>query len=501
MTRLLLKSARRYPSSGAGLEDLLIESGKVVQWIPSGSESPSVDQVVDLDGRWLLPGFVDSHLHLLYTEQHSRQISLAEKSLDRCISDLKTAVREEGALVGHGWRDPLPTEMLPTPAAFLNRHFPDKAVLLWNADFHRVLVSPCILAQLGKDPGHSGVLVEEEAEAAWNCVKESPTKEVPAACQRLLRHGITAATTFDRGESIRAFHANPPGKEGVYIRHGLAEEEFLSMDPDEALPYGDREDDFAIRWVKIFADGTLGSRTAWLKSGYTDDPENLGIARRFGDSLLSTAEAAGSKGWGLAIHAIGDAAVCEAIRAIHCARMARTGRGDVFDRIEHLQLLDPGDVSSLIQSGAVASLQPCHLFEDRKIVRGRWGKRADYSIPFRFLLDQGVPVITGTDAPIEDLDPWADLYAACERVDRNGSGEAEGPAQRVRFSEAFHSKTAGAARANFLPEDYGTLNPGSRADFQVLDNDPESVRKGSQSGLVDVFSQGQWRLNEGRAFQ
>ncbi|MGB1398034.1 MAG: amidohydrolase family protein, partial [Planctomycetota bacterium] len=82
-----------------------------------------------------------------------------------------------------------------------------------------------------------------------------------------------------------------------------------------------------------------------------------------------------------------------------------------------------------------------------------------------------------------------------------GSGEAEGPAQRVRFSEAFHSKTAGAARANFLPEDYGTLNPGSRADFQVLDNDPESVRKGSQSGLVDVFSQGQWRLNEGRAFQ
>ncbi|MGB1071871.1 MAG: amidohydrolase [Planctomycetota bacterium] len=500
MNRLLLKSARRYPSSDAGLEDLLIDSGKVVQWIPSGSENPSVDQVVDLEGRWVLPGFVDSHLHLLYTEQHSRQISLAEKSLNRCITDLKAAAREGGSLIGHGWRDPLPAEMLPTPAAFLDRHFPDKAVLLWNADFHRVLVSPVILAQLGKDPGHSGVLVEEEAEAAWNCVKESPAKEVPAACQRLLRNGITAATTFDRGESIRAFHANPPGNEGVFIRHGLPEEDFLSMDPAEALPYGDREDSFAVRWVKIFADGTLGSRTAWLKSGYTDDPENLGIARRSGDSLLSTAENAGSKGWGLAIHAIGDAAVCESIRAIHSARMARAAGLDVIDRIEHLQLLDPGDAPSLIQSGAVASLQPCHLFEDRTIVRGRWGKRADYAIPFRYLLDQGVPVVTGTDAPIEDLDPWADLFAACERLDRHGNGEVEGPDQRVLFSEAFHSKTAGAAKANFLPEDYGTLNPGSRADFQVLETDPETVRHGSEAGLVEVFSHGQWRLNEGRVF-
>ena len=252
MTRLLLKSARRYPSSGTGLEDLLVDSGKVVQWIPSGSQSPVVDHVVDLDGRWVLPGFVDSHLHLLYTEQHSRQVSLAGKSLDRCIGDLKDAICEESALVGHGWRDPLPNEMQPTPAAFLNHHFPDKAVLLWNADFHRVLVTPTILEKLGKDRGHPGVLVEEEAEAAWNCVKESPAREVPAACQRLLRHGITAATTFDRGESIRAFHANPPGKEGVFIRHGLPEEEFLSMDPDDAVPFGDREDDFAISTPHFF---------------------------------------------------------------------------------------------------------------------------------------------------------------------------------------------------------------------------------------------------------
>ena len=109
--------------------------------------------------------------------------------------------------------------------------------------------------------------------------------------------------------------------------------------------------------------------------------------------------------------------------------------------------------------------------------------------------------MTGTDAPIEDLDPWADLFAACERLDRHGNGEVEGPDQRVLFSEAFNSKTAGAAKANFLPEDYGTLNPGSRADFQVMENDPETVRNGSEAGLVEVFSHGQWRLNEGRVFQ
>ena len=501
MARLLFKSARRFPGSGPGFHDLLVESGRVVEWIPSGTDVTDVDVVHDLDGRWVLPGFIDSHLHLLYTEQHSRQVSLAGKSLEQCLAELEKCSSEGRPLVGHGWRDPFPTGMLPSPAALLEKTFPGRAVLLWNADFHRVLVSPLILSQMGKAAGHSGVLVEEEAEAAWNCVKEPPSKEVPAACQRLLRHGITAATTFDRGESIEAFRRNSPAEQGVYIRHGLPEEEFLSMDPDAAIPHGEREDSFAVRWVKIFADGTLGSRTAWLKSGYTDDMDNLGVARRSGDSLLATAEKAGEKGWGLAIHAIGDAAVRESIRAIHCARMARPTESSIVDRIEHLQLLDPGDTADLIQSGAVASLQPCHLFEDRNILRERWGKRADYAIPFRHLLDQGVSVITGTDAPIEALDPWADIHAACQRTDRHGKGDPEGPGQRVLFAEAFRSKTADAAEGNYLPLEYGTLNPGSCADFQVIEQDPETVTRLADADLIDVFSQGQWRLNEGNAFQ
>ena len=317
MSRLLLKSIRRYPHPNSELQDLLVDSGVVVGWNPVDSELGKVDEVLELDGRWVIPGFVDSHLHLLYTEQHSRQVSMAGKSLSECLYDLKAGIQSNRALVGHGWRDPLPSEMNPDPASFLDQHFPGLEVLLWNADFHRVLVSRPLLQRLGKPSDHSGILVEEEAEAAWNLIKEPPASEVEGACQRLLRNGITAATTFDRGESIAAFHENSPGQYGVWIRHGLPEEEFLAMEAEVAVPQGNRDDSFAVRWIKIFSDGTLGSRTAWLKSGYSDDPDNLGIARRSGDSLLETAEKAGRAGWGLAIHAIGDAAVRESIRAIH----------------------------------------------------------------------------------------------------------------------------------------------------------------------------------------
>ena len=496
MSHLLLKSVRRFPQDDQQSTELLINSGKVEGWYRSGqAPREDVDCEIDLEDRWLAPTFVDSHLHLLYTEQHAQQISVAGMGVAECLAALSNFDRTGDSVVGHGWRDPLPKEMLPNPRRCLDKLFPDKSVLLWNADFHRVLVNSKIMNALGKVEDHDGVLVEEEAEAAWNLVKTNPFDEVPGACRRLLNCGISAATTFDRGESISAFRDNSPGRYGVIVRHGMAEEEFLeSLDDGGAIPLGNRDDDFAIRWVKIFVDGTLGSRTAWLKQDYDDDPGNRGVVRRCGDSLAETAQAAGERGWGLALHAIGDAAVQEAIRAINVARSARPKNVIASDRIEHLQLLDPADMSSLIQSKAYASLQPCHLYEDRNIVRQRWGDRAAHAIPYRELLDSGVPVLTGTDAPIEPLDPWADIQAACQRRSRNGSGHIEGPHQRVGFLESFHAKTRDAAEANCLPLDYGSLNSGSRADFQILEKPPEEISNISDAGLVQVYTDGNWRL-------
>lgn len=495
MARLLIVSVKRYPSGGAELFDVLLENGKVVRWYPTGgSPREGVDHVIDLEERWLAPAFIDSHLHLLYTEQHSKQIDLSGLNLDGVFRALHENRPSSGPLVGHGWRDPVPDLMFPNPAQYLDDLFPHQEVLLWNADFHRVLVNSPILVKLQKGADHSGILVEEEAEAAWNLVKSSPESDVPGACRRLIRHGITAATTFDRGESIEAFVKNRPGQFGVTVRHGLPEEEFLAGSSVADFPIGNPGDDFAVRWVKIFVDGTLGSRTAWLKSDYSDDPGNRGVKRRFGDSLAATAREAGARGWGLALHAIGDDAVREAIRAIRIAQSSRSSNVLIKDRIEHLQLLDPADMEDLLKSEAVASLQPCHLFEDRNILRSRWGSRADHAIPFRELLDHGVPVISGTDAPIEVLDPWADLRVACDRKDRHGLGSAEGEHQVVSFQEAFYSKTAGAAEANYLANGYGTLDPGSQADFQVLESHPEKISSMSNAGLVQVYSQGDWRL-------
>ncbi|OUU24606.1 MAG: hypothetical protein CBC13_03250 [Planctomycetia bacterium TMED53] len=495
MTQLLLTSVRRYPDSNQQPLELLIDSGRVEGWYsPGKAPRANVDEVIDLEGRWIAPTFVDSHLHLLYTEQHSKQVDLACLSVDE-IDEKLSAKQSDVALIGHGWRDPIPEKMLPNPRRFLDQRFPEIPVLLWNADFHRVLVNSKLLDLLNKDSGHPGVLVEEEAEEAWNLVKSDPSDEVAGACHRLLGFGISAATTFDRGESIKAFLKSTPGDHGVIVRHGLAEEEFLeSLEGGDIPPVGGLEDDFAVRWVKIFVDGTLGSRTAWMKKDFSDDPGNRGVCRRSGESLFHTAREAALRGWGLALHAIGDAAVHEAIHAIRVAQSVRPSHIKMSDRIEHLQLLDPEDIPLLIESGAYASLQPCHLFEDRQIIRSRWGDRADFAIPFRQLMSEGVPVITGTDAPIESLDPWADIYAAVHRKNRDGSGVAEGPRQRVTFEEAFLSKTAWAAVANQLPSGYGTLKPGSRADFQVLEKEPQLVANHAESGLVQVFTFGAWRL-------
>ena len=497
MTRSVFTNVLRYPCSSGEPQDLFISNGLVQGWYPSGSVALSQDDIVhDMNRHWICSTFVDSHLHLLYTEQYHRQIqvqNLISTQLEQILSESLSET-----IIGHGWRDPFPETLGPDPRRFLDTYGNGRPVLLWNADFHRVLVSSAVLELSGFNAcEHSGILVELEAEKAWNVIKPDPAQDVPGACQRLLRNGISAATTFDRGESIKALTETSPGDFGVYVRHGVPEEEFIESCKNEIpKPWGSRHDDFAARWIKIFLDGTLGSRTAWMKSDYSDDPGNTGVVRRSGESLTQTAITAGAAGWGLAIHAIGDAAVAEASRAISVARSRRESV-DISDRIEHLQLLDPADIPRIRSSGAVASLQPCHLYEDRQWMRSRWGLRSDHAIPFRELLDESIPVITGTDAPVESLDPWADIYAAVNRMDRNGNEKAEGPNQRVQFREAFHSKTAGAAEANYLPEGYGTLASGSSADFQILDRNPEAVTCLEDSGLSQVYTRGVLRWSKG----
>ncbi|MDE0959313.1 MAG: amidohydrolase family protein [Planctomycetota bacterium] len=474
----------------------------ITNWCNAGRGDSNDAQVRDLDDHWILPAFVDSHLHLLYSLEHARQLDLSNLTPESIRSLLTPSDRVGDAatrVVGHGWKDPLGEQLRPDPRRFLDSILPDSAVFLWNSDHHRALVSSVALESAGIEPvGHSGVVTEQDAERVWASLGPPPQPDAAAASRWLLERGITAATTFDRGDSIECLRReNSEGQLGVRLRHGLPECQFLEILESGAgcHPEGGEDSSFAMPWIKIFLDGTLGSRTAWMKSEYDDDPNNFGVVRRTAETLEKTARLAAEHGWALAIHAIGDAAVAEANRWIHFTRELRGS--DLPDRIEHFQCFDPADLAAIRQAGSIASMQPCHLFQDRKIIESRWGSRAAHALAMNSIDEAGIPIVMGSDAPIESADPWLDIDAAVRRLDRDGEGNSFYPQQRVSFEKAFGWRTAAAAFANMLPSGWGTLEPGSVADLQIIGaDDPSQVRCVADAKLIDVFSLGQWRLGD-----
>jgi hypothetical protein len=263
----------------------------------------------------------------------------------------------------------------------------------------------------------------------------------------------------------------------------------------------DRDGAFAALWVKVFLDGTLGSRTAWLKGDYDDAPGERGDERVCAAERQEIVDAVVGSHLQLAIHAIGDAAIAAAIEMITAVEQAR-GRpgGAAPHRIEHVQLLDPADLSRLRASGAVASLQPCHLLEDAAVGPERFGSRCRHVIPLRSLREAEVPVTLGSDAPIESADPWVDLDAAVRRVDRAGRFPGGWiPEERVDFATALAGRTSAAATANLLPARWGRIEVGAPADLQLLAcDDPREVRSIDGARLVALLHRGRpLRLPDG----
>ncbi len=501
MNSWLLQGVRRYPGSPDHRFDLRVDDGVITRWSEAGQGDRSGARVLDLADLWVLPAFVDSHQHLLYSMQHSRQHSLADRSTADVVELLKTHGGDGSAVlknwIGHGWKDPLPRHLPPDPRRFLDEQFHGASVFLWNSDHHRALVSSRALRQAGFDTDrHDGIVTEEDAEKVWAAMERGEAGDAGQATRWLLEQGIAAVTSFDRGDSIAILQEESFGKDlGVRIRHGLPEEEFLSaVERGVApLPVGDRQDPFAMRWIKIFIDGTLGSRTAWMKDEYQDEPGQFGCVRRPSVDLDETARLAAEGGWALAIHAIGDAAVKEANRVIGLTRSLRSER--LPDRIEHFQCFDRSDLAAIREVGSIASMQPCHLYQDRAILLERWGDRAANALALKSVDEAGIPLILGSDSPIESADPWLDIDAAVRRLPRDGAGESFFSEQCVRFEKAFHWRSAGAAEGNWLPPGWGTLEEGTSADFQVIAaSDPVSVHRIEEAGLLDVFSLGSWRL-------
>ncbi len=232
------------------------------------------------------------------------------------------------------------------------------------------------------------------------------------------------------------------------------------------------DDRLRMNGLKLYLDGALGSRGAWLKAPYADDPGNTGLKLLDGTQLRNLMSRAAIDHFQVAVHAIGDAANAEVLDAID--ELSETYDGDRRWRIEHAQIVDPADFARFSAHGTIASMQPVHESSDRLMAEARLGPdRLAGAYAWRTMQENGVPLAFGSDAPVEAPDPLEGIAVAISRSD--ASGEPFGgwhPDETVTRETALAAYTAGAAYAGFAEGRFGQLDVGERADFLVLDRDP-----------------------------
>lgn len=481
--------------------------GRVVRLIAPGEAAPKptrknpgprYDWRADMKGRVLVPGMIDAHGHL-------GGLALATLTLDlsgtRTLEEAKAAVAAYAAanpdlpwIVGRGWNQEVwKLGRFPT-AADLDAVSPRRPVWLERADGHAGWANSAAMKAAGitavtrtaaggrietlAGGAPAGVFVDAAQALVTRALPPVGPKDRATgflrAQQILLANGITAVA--DMGTSLddwmtfrRMGDAN-----ALRIRimaYGSGIDATVAIGGTGPTPwlYGDR---LKLEGVKLYGDGALGSRGAWLKAPYADAPRETGLGFLSDDKLQNLMSRAAMDGYQIAVHAIGDRANAQALEAI--AELSQTYKGDRRWRIEHAQIVDPADLKAFGQLKVIASVQPTHQASDRTMAEARLGTaRLAGAYAWRSLLASGAPLAFGSDFPVEKPDPWAGWAAAFTRTDERGE-PAGGwrPEEAVTREQAWWAFTGGAAYAGFAEERFGILAPGRRADFIVLDRDP-----------------------------
>jgi predicted amidohydrolase YtcJ len=432
-------------------------------------------EVVDLGGRCVLPGFTDSHVHFPTWAVAQNDVRLDGcASLEEALERIRAADVRSGVLRGHGWRSgDWKTCSEPTKED-LDAVTGDRPAALLAKDYHSLWLNSAALALAGGDLEVQGGIVERGADgeptgvlreqAAWRFKERYltiPADEYVGAMRKGLRlaaaRGVTsvhdkdgwlgAAALWQRLEhqgslTLRVWQSVPADK--------LPELRSLGLRSGIGSPL------LRLGYLKVFMDGTLGSQTAWMLDG-------RGVRITSGDELAEIVRAGAEAGWPVAVHAIGDRANRDALDAFARTRGDWQPRG-LRQRIEHAQCVAPEDLPRFAELGVAASPQFTHAPSDEHLARRFWGDRLETTYSFRSLLESGALVANGSDAPIEELDPWAGVVAGVLRHWRAD--------QTLTLEQALHATCVAPPWLCHDERVRGTLLPGRLADLVVLDRDP-----------------------------
>ncbi len=461
-------------------------------------------RVIDLDGRAVVPGLTDAHLHILGYALSLDQLQLAGV---RSLAEIRAAVAEAAGrrapgewITGRGWdQDQLAERRLPTKHD-LDEVSPHHPVFVQRNCNHIAVVNSAALraAGIGRDtadpPGGRidrdpvtgepiGILREKAMDLVTRLIPPpTPARRrelLARALREALQHGLTQLQTDDCQYAgglgpTEALFRELIGPEAIPIRIIQA---IPAADVAEAAERGIRtgRGDQWYRWghVKIFADGSLGGRTAALLEPYADDPSTGGIYIHERDDLIEQVAEAHRLGNQVGCHAIGDGAAALFLDAV-AESQRRHPRPDARHRMIHCQILSEPLMVRMAALGVVGDIQPVFLRSDGHWFVDRVGpERAATSYSWRSMQQHGIALCGGSDCPIEPLNPWYGVHLAVHRQDLTGFPPGGWqPAQRLTVAEAMRLYTAGPAYAAFEEAFRGRLVPGMAADLAVLDRDP-----------------------------
>jgi predicted amidohydrolase YtcJ len=323
----------------------------------------------------------------------------------------------------------------------------------------------------------SGVLVDTALALVQAHVPAPLPKDYDVALDKaqdaLLARGVTAIA--DMGTTIASWQAyrraGDAGRLRLRIIAYAAGQEQASLIAGSGPGPWLYDDRLRLVGVKLYMDGALGSRGAWLKAPYADEPATSGLPRMTATQLRNQMSRAAMDGFQLAVHAIGDRANAELLAAID--ELSETYAGDRRWRIEHAQIVDPADLPRFALHGIIASMQPQHEASDWTMAIARLGPaRLGGAYAWKTMIANWVPLAFGSDVPVEPADPFLGLKVAMTRTDAaNLPAGGWLPGQKLDFAVALRAYTWGAAYAGFAETRFGNLAPGQRADFLILDRD------------------------------
>ena len=465
---------------------------------PERPKGPSFK--LDAGGKTLIPGLIDAHGHVMGLGLSLITLDLSDtKSLAEAQAKIRAYAQENTGrkwIIGTGWnQETWGLGRFPT-AAELDAAVGDIPVWLERIDGHAGWANSAAIRAAGvsattKAPTGgriemaagkpAGVFVDKAMDLIQKVVPAPAPKDRDNALEKaqraLLAVGITGIA--DMGTSIEDWQAFRRSADRGALRvrimsyaYGL--DNMVLIAGPEPTPWL-YDDHLRMGGIKLLLDGALGSRGAWLKADYSDAPCQRGLPMIPSTQLRNIMSRAAMDNFQVAVHAIGDAANGEILDAIQ--EMSDTYTGDRRWRVEHAQIIDPADLPRFARYGTIASMQPVHETSDWRMATARLGEaRLKGAYAWKAMLDNKVPLAFGSDVPVESPNPFPGIAAAMSRQD--AKGEPAGgwmPEQKVSFEAALDGFTRQAAFAGFAEKKFGSLVPGQRADFLLIDRNIETA--------------------------